>query len=121
MNKIYLFNRLRHIIFGEKFYKKLNFDWDVHYDRIQIIQNIITCLAKMPQMAEFWCFVGDYWYENKAFKHALKFYEYAIIAGKNRNIHDDWFIIPEKYKKYPVKMIDSCKKMIENQTTFKLK
>ena len=42
MNKIYLFNRLRHIIFGEKFYKKLNFDWDVHYDRIQIIQNIIN-------------------------------------------------------------------------------
>jgi len=90
-------------------------------DKNKIIQNIVTCLAKMPQMAEFWCFVGDYWYESKAFRHALKFYEYAIISGKNRNIHDDWFIIPEKYKKYPLKMIDSCKKMIENQMTFNLK
>ena len=87
----------------------------------KIIQNISTCLAKMPQMAEFWCFIGDYWYDNKNFQHALKFYEYAIIAGKNRNINDDWFIIPEKYKKYPTKMIDSCKKILENQTKFKLK
>lgn len=87
----------------------------------KIIQNISTCLAKMPQMAEFWCFIGDYWYDNKNFQYALKFYEYAIIAGKNRNINDDWFIIPEKYKKYPIKMIDSCKKILENQTKFKLK
>lgn len=87
----------------------------------KIIQNISTCLAKMPQMAEFWCFIGDYWYDNKNFQYALKFYEYAIIAGKNRNINDDWFIIPEKYKKYPMKMIDSCKKILENQTKFKLK
>lgn len=90
-------------------------------DKNKIIQNIITCLAKMPQMAEFWCFIGDYWYENKSFKQALKFYEYAIIAGKRRDINDDWFIIPEKYKKYPIKMINSCKKILENQTMFKLK
>jgi len=90
-------------------------------DKNKIIQNIITCLAKMPQMAEFWCFIGDYWYENKSFKQALKFYEYAIIAGERRNINDDWFIIPEKYKKYPIKMINSCKKILENQTIFKLK
>lgn len=87
----------------------------------KIIQNISTCLAKMPQMAEFWCFIGDYWYDSKNFQYALKFYEYAIIAGKERNINDDWFLIPEKYKKYPLKMIDSCKKILENQTKFKLK
>jgi len=84
----------------------------------KIMQNISTCLAKMPHMAEFWCFCGDYWYENKNFYHAKKFYEFAIIAGKKRNINDDWFLIPEKYKKYPIKMIESCKKIIENQTKF---
>lgn len=41
MNKIYLFNRLRHIIFGEKFYKKLNFNWNLYPHRLEIIQNII--------------------------------------------------------------------------------
>ena len=85
----------------------------------KIIQNIITCIAKMPQMSEFWCFVGDYWYENKNFYTAKKFYEFAVVAGKERNIHDDWFLIPEKYKKYPNKMIESCNKILENQTKFK--
>ena len=84
----------------------------------KIIQNIITCLAKMPHMAEFWCFCGDYWYENKNFYSAKKFYEYAILAGKERDINDDWFLIPEKYKKYPLKMIESCNKIIKNQTKF---
>lgn len=84
----------------------------------KLMQNITTCLAKMPHMAEFWCFCGDYWYENKNFYYAKKFYEYAIIAGKHRNFNDDWFLIPEKYKKYPLKMIDSCKKIIDNQTKF---
>jgi len=84
----------------------------------KIIQNITTCLAKMPHMAEFWCFCGDYWYENKNFYYAKTFYEYAIISGKQRNFNDDWFLIPEKYKKYPTKMIESCKKILDNQTNF---
>lgn len=84
----------------------------------KLMQNITTCLAKMPHMAEFWCLCGDYWYENKNFLYAKKFYEYAIVSGKHRNFNDDWFLIPEKYKKYPLKMIDSCKKIIENQTKF---
>jgi hypothetical protein len=34
-------NKLYHLIFGEKFYKKLEFDWSVHPERYEIIQETI--------------------------------------------------------------------------------
>ena len=34
-------NKLYHYIFGEKFYKKLDFDWSIHPERYEIIQEII--------------------------------------------------------------------------------
>ena len=42
MNIKFKINRLRHFIFGEKFYKRLNFDWTSFPTRIQIIQKIIN-------------------------------------------------------------------------------
>jgi predicted O-methyltransferase YrrM len=34
-------NKLYHYIFGEKFYKKLDFDWSIHPERYEIIQETI--------------------------------------------------------------------------------
>ena len=89
MNKIYLFNRLRHIIFGEKFYKKLNFDWDVNYDRIQIIQNIIT-KNKFNSYLEIGCFNDDCF---SKIKIAKKIGVDPFSGGNVRMTSDEFFSI----------------------------
>ena len=40
-NKLFKLNRLYHYIFGEKFYKKLDFEWHKYAKRDQIIQEVI--------------------------------------------------------------------------------
>ena len=48
MNFTLKLNRLYHYIFGEKFYKKLEFEWHKYPDRCQIIKETIlrkNCLA----------------------------------------------------------------------------
>jgi hypothetical protein len=89
MNKIYLFNRLRHIIFGEKFYKKLNFDWDVHYDRIKIIQNIIN-KNKFNSYLEIGCFNDDCF---SKIKIAKKIGVDPFSGGNVRMTSDEFFNI----------------------------
>ncbi len=42
MNCTIKLNRLYHYIFGEKFYKKLEFEWHKYPDRFQIIQETIS-------------------------------------------------------------------------------
>lgn len=41
-SKFFKLRRLYHYIFGEKFYKKLDFEWDKYPKRDQIIQEIIN-------------------------------------------------------------------------------
>jgi hypothetical protein len=42
MRKSYKFNRLYHYIFGEKFYKRLDFEWHKYPSRYEIIQETIN-------------------------------------------------------------------------------
>jgi hypothetical protein len=41
MKKNFKFNRWCHYIFGEKFYKRLDFEWDKYPSRYEIIQETI--------------------------------------------------------------------------------
>ena len=42
MNKwIFKLNKFYHYIFGEKFFKKINFDWDKYPTRLEILQKIL--------------------------------------------------------------------------------
>ena len=39
---IYLFKRLLYFIYGEKFYKRLNYDWKIYPSRTEIIKKLIN-------------------------------------------------------------------------------
>jgi hypothetical protein len=41
-NFLFKINKIYNYIFGEKFYKKLNFNWNLYPHRLEIIQNIIV-------------------------------------------------------------------------------
>ena len=87
----------------------------------KFIENILTLLAKKPEMSEFWCLAGDYWHTNNKFEFAKKFYNYALIASKHRDHNDGMFTMPEKYESYPEKMIENCNKIIESSENIYLK
>lgn len=86
----------------------------------KFIENILTLLAKKPEMPEFWCLAGDYWYMKNNFKNAKYFYKYALISGNYKNFNDELFYMPDKYLTYPTKMIANCNKVLESQSNFKL-
>lgn len=89
MNKVYLFNRLRHLIFGEKFYKKLIFDWDKSFNRITIIQNIID-RNKFNSYLEIGCYNDDCFAKiNVTKKIGLD----PFMGGNVRMSSDDFFNI----------------------------
>ena len=52
-NKFLKLNKLYHYIFGEKFYKKLDFEWHKYPGRCQIIQEIIN-LVENYHKKQFW-------------------------------------------------------------------
>jgi tetratricopeptide (TPR) repeat protein len=86
-----------------------------------VLQNINLCICHKPIMPEFWCLMGDAYYHLQGdFQLAMSFYENAIELGKYRLKTDKWPMDISKYKAYPEKMIDSCKKIIDNQGTFKI-
>ena len=89
MNKAYLFNRLRHLIFGEKFYKKLNFEWDKNFNRIQIIQKIIDT-RKFNSYLEIGCYNDDCFSKINASK---KVGVDPFLGGNVRMTSDDFFNI----------------------------
>jgi hypothetical protein len=89
MNKAYLFNRLRHLIFGEKFYKKLNFEWDKNFNRIQIIQKIIDT-NKFNSYLEIGCYNDDCFSKINASK---KVGVDPFLGGNVRMTSDDFFNI----------------------------
>lgn len=75
---------------------------------------IMDCIQFQPNMAEFWCLLGDiYYFILKRGKKAMHFYEQALLNGKKRNIKDEYPIELSKYKEYPEKMIASCKCIIK--------
>ncbi len=71
----------------------------------------MVCLAKKPTMAEFWCLLGDVYYDAKDYDKAKEFYENAVILGSRRLKDDGWPMEISKYKEYPQKMIEACKKI----------
>lgn len=89
MNKAYLFNRLRHLIFGEKFYKKLKFEWDKNFNRIQIIQKIIDT-HKFNSYLEIGCYNDDCFSKINASK---KVGVDPFLGGNVRMTSDDFFNI----------------------------
>jgi predicted O-methyltransferase YrrM len=51
-------NRLRHLVFGEKFYKRLDFNWKLYPSRLQVIQHIID-IKKYKTYLEIGCYQDD--------------------------------------------------------------
>ena len=53
-NFLFKINKIYNYIFGEKFYKKLNFNWNEYPNRLEIIQNIINS-RKYKKYLEIGC------------------------------------------------------------------
>jgi len=84
------------------------------------IQNIIQCLTVNPLMAEFWCLLGDIYYNNiRRYDMAIEFYENATILGTRRLTNDKWPADISKYEEYPLKMIQSCKDLMASRVILK--
>jgi tetratricopeptide (TPR) repeat protein len=81
-------------------------------DLNKAIFHITGCISALPLMAEYWCLLGDIYYQVGQYKNAIIFYENAIILGGKRPSIDEYPIEISKYKEYPEKMIKSCKTMI---------
>lgn len=79
---------------------------------------LIECIAEKPLMAEFWCLLGDIYYENRKYYKAREFYENALLLGGRRLRADEWPLEISKYKEYPTMMMDACAKIIKATTTY---
>jgi len=87
-------------------------------DYRKAIELILSCIAEKPLMAEFWCLLGDIYYELNQCDKAICFYENALILGSKRLKSDDWPMEISKYKDYPNKMMDTCKKIIDSYKVY---
>lgn len=83
------------------------------------IKHIIICLLYKPDMAEFWCCLGDIFYQNNNFNKAIIFYKIATEAGSKRKKCDFWPLEIKKYKEYPNRMIRTCLDLNDNKKTYK--
>jgi len=86
----------------------------VNKDYKSAIQNLIQCLSINICMAEFWCLLGDIYYELNDYNKAIDFYQNALLLGSRRLRNDKWPMIVSKYEEYPQNMIKSCLKLTEN-------
>jgi tetratricopeptide (TPR) repeat protein len=75
---------------------------------------VLECLCINPLMAEFWCLLGDIYYDINEFNKSIAFYKNAMLFGEERFQGDLWPLHIEKYKKYPNKMIDASETAKEN-------
>jgi glycosyltransferase involved in cell wall biosynthesis len=83
------------------------------------LQNLSICLDANPLMAEFWCLAGDVHYHlTKKFNVAKDLYENAVFMGSKRLKNDKWPMDISKYKIYPLKMIESCNKIMESKSLY---
>jgi len=86
---------------------------------VPTLQNLSICLAAKPLMAEFWCLAGDVHYHlTKRFNVAKDLYENAIMLGGKRLKSDKWPMDLAKYRSYPMKMIESCDKLMESKSLY---
>lgn len=91
----------------------------VYKDYLKALELLMICLMEKPLMAEFWCLLGDIYYQTNEYSKAKCFYENAKILGSRRLNSDDWpFDIP-KYKIYPEQMIASCEEIISRAIKIK--
>lgn len=86
------------------------------YDRASKL--IVECLIANPLMAEYWCLLGDIYYSLDIFEKSMHFYENAMILGSRRLKDDDYPFHVEKYKKHPMQMMESCKKIISTSKVY---
>lgn len=83
------------------------------------LQNLNLCLCSKPLMAEFWCLMGDVYYHLlHKFAEAKEFYENAMCLGARRLREDKWPMDISKYKSYPLKMIESCKAILNHKDLY---
>jgi predicted O-methyltransferase YrrM len=87
-NFLFKINKIYNYIFGEKFYKKLNFNWSEYPKRLEIIQNIIT-IRKYKKYLEIGC-DKDQIFSNITidFKIGVD----PVQGGNVRKTSDDFFI-----------------------------
>lgn len=69
------------------------------------VKRLMKCIILKPQMAEFWCALGDIYYKFYDYKRSKSFYENAIILGSRKLKKDKFPTDVKKYKLYPEKMI----------------
>lgn len=78
------------------------------------IKDIVFCLSCNPQMSEFWCLLGDFYFKLKNIDKSASFYENALIIASKRDFNDEWPVFLSKYKTHPERMIGLCKKYAED-------
>lgn len=78
------------------------------------LECILICISQKPEMAEFWCVLGDIFYKQNQIKKAKEFYENAILIGQKRRKEDELPIEINKYKKYPTVMIENINQIMNN-------
>tara|TARA_B110000503_G_scaffold40365_1_gene66308 strand:+ start:789 stop:1469 length:681 start_codon:yes stop_codon:yes gene_type:complete len=86
-NFLFKINKIYNYIFGEKFYKKLNLNWNDYPNRLEIIQNIIT-IRKYKKYLEIGC---D---KDQIFSNILIDFKIGVdpVQGGNvRKTSDDFF------------------------------
>lgn len=63
-------------------------------------------------MAEYWCLLGDVYYQQSSYEKAKHFYENALVMGARRLRTDAWPMEISKYKAYPNKMMAACDRIL---------
>lgn len=77
------------------------------------VRGIFRCISIHPEMAEFWCLLGDVMYKIRRYDAASQMYKNALVAGKRRRIDDPYPVDVAKYGEYPDKMIKNIDKITQ--------
>lgn len=106
LSEYYIFNEKKDIISVcmMKYYQAV-----VHIlngDLEQAIKLLIICLSQNSLMAEFWCLLGDVFYQAKEIQKAAIFYQNAIDLGSKRLKSDKFPMQISKYEEYPNKILN---------------
>ena len=100
MNISFKLNRLRHLIFGEKFYKRLDFNWKLYPSRLQVIQHIID-IKKYNTYLEIGCYKDEVF---SNIKIQNKIGVDPVSGGTIRDTSDSFF--KNNNKKFDIIFID---------------
>lgn len=103
-NFVFKINKIYNYIFGEKFYKKLDFNWSEYPNRLEIIQNIITS-RKYKKYLEIGC---D---KNQIFSNIeidFKIGVDPVQGGNVRKTSDNFF--KNNFDKFDIIFIDGLHK-----------